>query len=85
MEYDGLDISYINNFNQSLLKMRDSMEKDIEKLAQIYNDQNSLVDLKEKQVLRLQQVRHLKKNNNDAEIIQYFEEQKNWKNEKKTS
>jgi len=85
MEYDGLDISYINNFNQSLLKMRDSMEKDIEKLAQIYNDQNSQVDLKEKQVLRLQQVRHLKKNNNDAEIIQYFEEQKNWKNEKKTS
>lgn len=85
MEYDGLDISYINNFNQSLLKMRDSMEKDIEKLAQIYNDQNSQVDLKEKQVLRLQQVRHLKKNNNDTEIIQYFEEQKNWKNEKKTS
>lgn len=83
MEYDSLDISYINNFNKSLLKMRDSIEKDIEKLALIYNDQNSLVDLKEKQVLRLQHIRHLKKNNNDAEILQYFEEQKNWKNEKK--
>lgn len=83
MDYDGLDISYINNFNQSLLKMRDSMEKDIEKLALKYKDQNSLVSLKETQVLRLQQVRHLKKNNNDAEIIQYFEEQKKWKNEKK--